>query len=380
MLYCPRMNAKKRIIISGVIITALAVAFYGSTKLQTRTNKIAPSQEIAEVLAPANTLSAPSILIIPHHLVAEEQLKESIKKIAQLRKEKGATTKRIILLGPNHFFRGHAKVIAEHRTWPLSKGTVQQDTAFINKLVQQNLTRLEEKILENDHSITAPLPYIHAQFPDALYVPLLLREPMTTSETDQLANFFVTQTITDDTLIVASIDFSHYLAKFNADLHDEATLAALANRDTIFFQKNVDADSPHILTALTRYAIQKDEYFTLLSHTNSADLMKNPRELSTTSHIQGYFSKRSPTKAEQIVITIGKDQEDAKKFPLIYKGSDYNFFVDQLEKQGSKKTIVEKNGINIEVPADQKVLIIRKKDGRMTKKGCHLEKEQCMIE
>lgn len=279
MLYCHRM--KKRIIISGLIITTLIVVFYAYQKF---------SKSESQSIRP-ETLSPPSILIIPHHLVAEEQMKESLATVAKLRKEKGATTKRIILLAPNHFFRGHAKVIAEHRTWPLSKGTVKQDAAFINALAKQNLLEFEEKILENDHSITAPLPYIYAQFPDALYVPLILREPMTTNETDQLAKFLVTQTNPNDTLIIASIDFSHYLPKATADLHDAETLTAFAKRDTTFFQEKVDADSPHILTILTKYAIQKDEHFTLLSHTNSADLMKNPKELSTTSHIQGYFSK-----------------------------------------------------------------------------------------
>ncbi len=277
---------KKIIIISIVAIATLAIIIWYAASHPKQANiTLAPSKSNS---APN---SAPSVLIIPHHLVAEEQLKESLKKVAKLRTDTNATTKRIILLAPNHFFRGHGKVITEHRTWSFTKGTVKQDTSFINNLVNQNLAELEGRILENDHSITAPLPYIYAQFPDALYVPLILREPMTNYETDQLAKFLVTQTTTDDTLIIASIDFSHYLPKVTADLHDEETLTALANRDTAFFQKKVDADSPHILTILAKYAIQKNEHFTLLSHTNSADLMKNPNEISTTSHIQGYFSK-----------------------------------------------------------------------------------------
>ena len=231
--------------------------------------------------------SPPSVLIIPHHLAAEEYIKTSLKKVADLRAEKGATTKHIILFGPNHFFRGHAKVIAEKKILQL-----RQDDKLIDALLKQNLAELEPGIIQQDHAITAPLPFIQKQFPQAKITPLLMREPMKQEETQLLANFFASQTKPQDTLLIASIDFSHYKPKVTADINDTQTMIALEKRDIDFFQKKVDADSPHILMMLMQYAYLKNEFFTMLAHTNSATLLGNPNEQSTTSHIMGYLSER----------------------------------------------------------------------------------------
>ena len=225
------------------------------------------------------------MLIIPHHLAAEEYMKTSLKKVADLRAEKGATTKHIILFGPNHFFRGHAKVIAEKKILQL-----RQDDKLIDALLKQNLAELEPALFSRI-TPSPPTPIYSETVPQAKITPLLMREPMKQEET-QLANFFASQTKPQDTLLIASIDFSHYKPKVTADINDAQTMIALEKRDIDFFHKKVDADSPHILMMLMQYAYLKNEFFTMLAHTNSATLLGNPNEQSTTSHIMGYLSER----------------------------------------------------------------------------------------
>jgi AmmeMemoRadiSam system protein B len=230
-----------------------------------------------------------SVLIVPHHLVADKQIRDGFAHTAAARRN--LKTRRIILMGPNHFFRGKAKVITAAQTWRTNYGELAPDSDFIQHVTQQNLAALENGILPRDHSITALLPFIERFFPDAKFVPLLVREPMKRSDTKLLADFFH-QNLTPEDLIIASIDFSHYFPKEVADAHDRESLTALQTLDIDFFEHKIDADARQILMVLGDYLKQRGHTkFTLSAHTNSAILMSNPHETSTTSHFVGYYSQ-----------------------------------------------------------------------------------------
>lgn len=297
------------------------------------------------------------VLIIPHHLVAEKQIEETLVKITSLRQKPN----RIILMGPNHFSAGKNQVITIDHSWQTNYGTIKADQDFINLLVAHNLAKKEEKILENDHAITNLLPFIAYFFPDAEIVPLLMREPMSKNDTNLLCKFLA-EKIANDTLIIASIDFSHYLPKFIADLHDETSIAALNNLDFDFFAEKIDADSPQILMSLTPF-LQKNgtEKFTLLSHTNSADLTGDKNAASTTSHIIGYFEKGRNTSKKQVTVFLTYNViAPINELPLLYKGNDFNFlYIDQpLNPQNFEeiKNLIDK----IIFPAQEEPIIFEK--------------------
>lgn len=239
---------------------------------------------------PKNVLAKDiSVLIVPHHLVADKQIQDGFAHVAAVRRN--LKTQRIILMGPNHFFRGKAKVITDHRNWHTNYGELAADKNFIELMAQQNFANFEENILERDHSITALLPFIERFFPDAEFIPLMVREPMKRKDTEALAQFFH-QNLTDTDLIIASIDFSHYFSKEIADEHDEKSLEVLRSLDVDFFEKKIDADGRQILMILGDYLrLRGHTKFSLLAHTNSAVLMANPNETSTTSHFVGFYSK-----------------------------------------------------------------------------------------
>lgn len=229
-----------------------------------------------------------AVLIVPHHLVAQDYIARAFEYVS---KNRVNVPERIILMGPNHFFRGKEKIISTTVSWQTSPGKIEPDKDFIKKLVLFNFASEEKNIVEGDHSITNLLPFIKQFYPDALLVPLLMREPFLSEHAIAFGNFLA-ESLDEKTLIIASIDFSHYLPKKVADEHDEESIKALYNLDFDFFQKKIDADSPHILMVLARYLKQTGYIkFNLLSHTNSAILTGNPDEKSTTSHIIGFFEK-----------------------------------------------------------------------------------------
>lgn len=227
------------------------------------------------------------VLIVPHHLVADRQIQDGFEALAAARKKN--PPKRIILMGPNHYFRGKAGVITASHNWNISEGDIAADTAFINLMAKKNFAALEEGILEGDHSITALLPFVKRFFPDASLVPLIMREPMPRENAKKLAQFFY-ENIGPETLLIVSADFSHYFPKEIAEAHDKESLAALQSLDIDFMEKKMDVDARQILTTVAEYLkLQGGAKFTMLFHTNSADLTANPREKSTTSHFVGLY-------------------------------------------------------------------------------------------
>lgn len=234
-------------------------------------------------IAPKNI----AVLIAPHHLVADRQINRAFAFVAASRKN--IPPRRVILIGPNHFFRGSGQVITTSVNWQTNYSELAADTDFIRLLTSKNFAKEERDILEGDHSITALLPFIGRFFPDAEFVPLLMREPMKRQDAENLGNFLA-QNLTKEDLIIASIDFSHYAPKEVADTRDALSIQALRSLDTDFFEKKIEADGRQILMALSLYLKNRGHTkFHLLDHTNSAVLTGNLADPNATSHILGYY-------------------------------------------------------------------------------------------
>jgi AmmeMemoRadiSam system protein B len=116
-----------------------------------------------------------------------------------------------------------------------------------------------------------------------------MREPMLRKDTEKLAQFFHEQ-LGQETLLVVSADFSHYFPKEIAEAHDKESLTALQTLDIDFMEKKMDIDARQILMVIAQYLkLEGGAKFTMLFHTNSADLTANPYEKSTTSHFVGFY-------------------------------------------------------------------------------------------
>jgi len=270
--------------ISGLVSVYLAIVALGAffsfpTNLQSK-----------------NTSRAVSALIIPHHLVASKQIKMALSFVSSSRKT--VATRRIVLLAPSHFFRSEGKVLTTKRKWVVPNGEILPDSTFIDYLVANNFADINDKIVFADHAVTGLVPYIEEAFPGVQIVPLLLCEPVNEKNAKILAELFAKQ-FNDDTLVISSMDFSHYLPKTDADKQDSESIKALYDLDFNFFKNEIHADARQVLMVLSEYLrLRGDVKFTLLFHTNSAVLIANPFEKSTTSHIGGiyeYGEKAVPT-------------------------------------------------------------------------------------
>ncbi len=193
----------------------------------------------------------------------------------------GQKPKRIILLGPNHEEKGEFKVLTSNN------GILKTDKKLTEKLTSLNLVHLNNQIVGQEHSINQITPFIQKHLPQASFLPLVISNKMKEKEIEALASSLSSE-VDKETVILASIDFSHYLKKEATYQNDLKSLEIIRNFD---YQKisslgNDFLDAPCTLNILLK-TMQKTNHANLevLAHTNSAELLNNDFTQTTS-----YFS------------------------------------------------------------------------------------------
>lgn len=231
---------------------------------------------------PVQPVSGTYGVLVNHHLLAAPLIAEALSAVA--------TTKpvTVVLISPNHFSVGEARVIASGATWETPYGAVQPDLASIRALTDHNLAQVEEAPFDHEHGIAGVVAFIKKSLPNARIVPLILNDRLPVTQAQEAAKRMASL-LPNDALIVGSFDFSHYVPSRAAQFHDELSLSVVQRSDYADIPR-LDIDSrPGLALFLQLLAEKKSARFTLLEHANSAELTRTPDTLETTSYITGYF-------------------------------------------------------------------------------------------
>lgn len=222
--------------------------------------------------------------IIPHHLLSSHLIADLF---ARLVPQKPQT---VILIGPNHHETGDSRVITSDGGWQTKSGVVFPDSVIINQLVSRNLARIDYEVSENEHSVSGMMDFLHFYLPDTRVVPLVVSGKMDIEEVTTLAEF-LKDYISEKTVIVAPVDFSHYLTEPAADKKDEQTIKLMQAYDypSLMRLSNDHFDSPPaiVILLMTMSYLGKPD-FQVKGHTNSGDMLDSPYS-ETTSHFEIIF-------------------------------------------------------------------------------------------
>lgn len=222
--------------------------------------------------------------VIPHHLLADKLI---ARVFHQIKSQAPAT---IILIGPNHKNEGEL-MITSSLGWQTPFGVVDVDEKLLLEICQAcPLVEEDDRIMASEHAMGNIMPFIKYYLPETKVVPLILRHSVTMEEAGALGDRLA-ELMTDNTMILASVDFSHYLTSDEAEKKDRETISALKNWNLgrIFAMGDDYLDSPPSIGILFR-AMNKlglDD-FTVLNHTNSGILLGN-KNIETTSYITLLF-------------------------------------------------------------------------------------------
>lgn len=219
--------------------------------------------------------------IIPHHLFVGFIIADFFNRLSSLQ------PKTIILIGPNHYEKGDFKALTSLYGWQTPFGVVELNQQIIKDLLKNNLVKIDEQVLPEDHSVAGIMPFVKHYLPNTQVVPILLSSYISQQEADILASNLKGH-IDKDTVVIAAVDFSHYLTNQQAQNKDKVSLEVIKNFDyrQLFSLNNDYLDSPPsiatLLMIMQKLGTTKME---LLHHTNSGELQKN-NYIETTS----YFS------------------------------------------------------------------------------------------
>lgn len=242
--------------------------------------------------------------VTPHHLLVEYYINALYKLVGSERTD----ITQVIIISPNHFNYGYHYIQSTDQKFT-AKNLPTLDTDFINNLAKNTSLKIEPKYYEKEHGIMVELPFIKTYFPKAKVIPIIIKSDTPKARLDSVIKEILKSDLSH-TLIIASIDFTHYEAEKVAvendnriinwlkewstkDQKDPFTkIKNLAKSSSQTNASSVAMDSPETFYILTSImAIEKAKDFTLFQRTSSASTFGVKDPLQNTSHIFGIFRK-----------------------------------------------------------------------------------------
>lgn len=231
---------------------------------------------------PTVVITPPVGIIIPHHDLAREYIISSLSKIAQ--RHQYST---IVVVGPNHFLPAATTFLS---TPSLDDYPI--ETKMVSQLLESGLVESNSMACERDHSLGSPLRYLKEYFPNAKFVPILAPMNFKSEKIINLAKL-LTSNLPEETLYVASVDFSHgksLLEAMGKNLESENAIESF-DYGQIYQYQDDHLDSPASIGLLlnSMQNIGATKWSTTLSSHGS--LIEEQLDLPATSYLIGIFSK-----------------------------------------------------------------------------------------
>lgn len=236
--------------------------------------------ELSKTISPVRKV-APSAGITSHHLPTAAPL---ISEFYLNLKARRPEIKKFIVVGPDHFEKCRVNFSYSTEKITTSFGTLWPDQNLASDL--KDLGAAEDlKCFNGEHAIGVEANFIKKLYPDASLTPILLSYAARGRDFSKLIKYLAAH---PDIFVIASIDFSHYLKKDQAEMIDVMTKKKIIKKDGQGLElKNVD--SPATLKLMLDLARKQGEKVEIIDHKNSADFTGNKN--NTTSYFDVFFTK-----------------------------------------------------------------------------------------
>jgi AmmeMemoRadiSam system protein B len=220
--------------------------------------------------------------IVPHHDLASVEIARFFRTL----KLQNPNIENFIVLGPNHRDIAIAPVTTSALSFETRLGRLPNNFDLTNSFVKAGSVNYDEINFAPEHSIKVLTPFIKNYYPNAKVVPIILTSKNTIDDDKRLA-LFLADIIkrNPNTIVIGSIDFSHYLASDTAKQMDEVTVDAIAKSDyekiASFTSDNLDSPST-LITLLETMRLLGASKQQILEHNNSAQILGRDLNYSTS--------------------------------------------------------------------------------------------------
>jgi AmmeMemoRadiSam system protein B len=220
--------------------------------------------------------------VVPHHNVAATLISGFFSQAANYEYDL------VIILAPNHD-NDFANIISSYRNWDIGEG-VNTNREFVNDLTAAEglNSAISHRHIEADHSASILIPFIYYFLPGVEVAPVLLNRSLSFGETETLYRWlknWITES-EKNVLLVASVDFSHFLPAPLAREADAVTKDAILRRDlrTLHHMNDHFLDSPAAMIIFLMYLEELGLAAEIAAHTDASEFL-GPWIDETTSYM-----------------------------------------------------------------------------------------------
>ena len=279
--------------------------------------------------------------IVSHHMLISSEIARFFLNL------KEQNPKTIVILGPNHYGLGSNLFISKH-PFKTPWGLLEPDLDVIDALIQVGYVENQERPFEMEHSISSFVGFIKYVFPDAKIAPVILSRKTSKDQLDKFAEE-LDKILSDDALVISSVDFSHHLNRIVSNFHDKKSISAINSFDfdNIF---NLEIDSPPSIYVLLKYLEKRNAFKTShLVNTNAADYSGILNMADVTSYVFEYFIK-GPKKDQHNIalLNFGDAMFDREVKNVMNQGIDPFEYIKGIE--GNFLKGVDYISLNLEGP------------------------------
>jgi len=211
-------------------------------------------------------------VIVPHagYMYSGQTAAYSFKQVSP-------DTKRVIVLGTAHRYPLKGASVQEYDYYgsPLGKVKISED---IKNLLKEKCVVSVEKADYEEHSIEIEIPFLQRVLGEFELIPVIVGKVNSTEFSEILEKYF-----SEKTLIVASVDLSHFHGYNDAKRLDKYSIDCILNLDSEGID-DAEIDSPYAIKALLELAKRKNWKTKLLDYRNSGDVIRDK------SRVVGYSS------------------------------------------------------------------------------------------
>jgi len=219
-------------------------------------------------------------IIVPHHGVALSLTAQMISGLA------AQSPKTVVLFAPNHFAKG-PKIASTYAAFSTHDGLVLPKERGLRLLESKLLAGMDDALFREEHSIGAVVPVIARYLPDVQIIPLVFQKGAYYGDAKQVIEA-VGAFSDPDTVLIASIDFSHGLPSEREPERRAKMLEYIQAFDSsaILELDETYLDAPVVLAALLQQ-LRTNGYdnISVFASTNAAEMLGVGRLQDTTGYL-----------------------------------------------------------------------------------------------
>lgn len=241
-------------------------------------------------------------IIIPHHDITVSHQSSFYKALAQQKSDYDV----IVLISPDHFEKGTNLItIPENTIFETPEKQLELYEPLNSHLTNPNnsISKFVSPSSEPwkiEHGIFAHTPFLKHYFPQSNFFPILLKS---FSKEDE---FFAYEKLAEElnkvlpknSLVIASVDFSHYQIPRMTNLHDFVSMNAIVNSEDL---KYIEVDSPESLTVVTKFSqLRNLTKPVLINKTSTYDFIPDDFIVSTSHQYWAFYNEENSKQAIEL--------------------------------------------------------------------------------